>query len=114
MLKEKLQFFFFFPVVSLNFCKLLQFLWGEASRFSEAAINFVGKMKPYSAINSKSGTKQQHADTGLQCLALNSEILISPINSGLCLMFTPAYILEIQPSGHSVNTPQYLLQLVFD
>lgn len=71
-------------------------------------------MKSYSAINSKSGTKQQHADTRLQYLALNSEILISPINSGLCLMFTPAYILKIQPSGHSVNTPQYLLQLVFD
>lgn len=71
-------------------------------------------MKSYNAINSKSGTKQQRADMGLQYLALNSEILISPINSGLCLMFTPAYILEIQPSGHSVNTPQYLLQLVFD
>lgn len=79
-----------------------------------AAINFIEMMKSYNAINSKSGTKQQRADMGLQYLALNSEILISPINSGLCLMFTPAYILEIQPSGHSVNSPQYLLQLVFD
>lgn len=100
------------PVISQNSCKL-QFLQ-RASNFSANAINFVGKMKSYSAINSKSGTKQRRSDTGLQYLALNSEILISPINSGLCLMFTPAYILKIQPSGHSVNTPQYLLQLVFD
>lgn len=100
------------PMISQNSCKL-QFLQ-LASNFSASAINFVGKMKSYSAINSKSGTKQRRADTGLQYLALNSEILISPINSGLCLMFTPAYILKIQPSGHSVNTPQYLLQLVFD
>lgn len=103
----------FSPVVSQNSWKLQQFLQ-RASNFCANAINFAGKTKSYSTINSKSGTKQQRADTGLQHLALNSEILISPINSGLCLMFTPAYILKIQPSGHSVNTPQYLLQLVFD
>lgn len=104
-----LSLFFFL----LNSCKLQQYLqW--ASKPSDNAINFIRKMKSYSAINSKSGTKQQPWDTGLQYLALNSEIQISPISSGLCLMFTPAYIPQIQPSGHSVNTPQYLLQLVFD
>lgn len=54
----------FSPVVSQNSCKLQQFLQ-RASNFSANAINFVGKMKSYSAINSKSGTKQRHADTAV-------------------------------------------------
>ncbi|KAI5943501.1 RAD50-interacting protein 1 [Manis javanica] len=34
-------------------------------KFSDNAINFIKKMKPDGAINSKSGTKQQQGDTGL-------------------------------------------------
>lgn len=71
-------------------------------------------MKPYGAINSESGTKLQQGDTGLEYLALSPEMEISPIKSGLCLMFAAASIPQLQPSGHRVNTPQYLLQLVFD
>lgn len=33
--------------------------------FSDNAINFIKKMKPYGAINSESGTKQEQGDTGL-------------------------------------------------
>lgn len=95
------------------FCKVSRTA-AVSSKFPDIVINFIRKMKPYGAINSKSGTKQQQRDTGLQYLALSSKIEISPISPGLCLMFTAASIPQLQPSGHRVNTPQYLLQLVFD
>lgn len=107
----------------LPFClKFLQPWWilghddgiSSFSLFLDNTINFAQKEKSEGAINSQSGTKQSLGDTGPQSLALNSEMLISPINLGLCLMLVPASAPNIQPHGHCVNTPQYLLQLVFD
>lgn len=71
-------------------------------------------MEPYEAINSKSGTEQEPGDTGRRYLALSSEMEISPIHPGLCLMLAAASTALLQPRGHRANTPQYLLQLVFD
>lgn len=85
-----------------------------SSKIFDSVINFIKKIEPYGAINSKSGTKQEPGDTGGRYLALSSETEISPIHPGLCLMFTAASTPLLQPRGHRVNTPQYLLQLVFD
>lgn len=56
---------FLFPSVYVSvFCKISS-IAAVSPKFSDNAINFIRKMKPYGAINSQSGTKQKPGDTGL-------------------------------------------------